>query len=181
MTGQHSFHGYLSLLTALVGFVLAMPVFAVDPEKAFHHYVRSTWSIQAGLPQISVQAIAQDPKGYIWVGTQSGLARFDGVRFTTYNPETEPALPGSWIRSLLTDRKGRLWIGTYKGIAVYQAGRFSSVPIADTESFPTIDVFAMVESAEGDLIAATNSGIFDLRNGKLVHRDGSPAPAQSKK
>lgn len=179
MTGHRSFHRYSLLLAALTGFLLAIPVIAVEPEKAFHHYVRNAWSIQAGLPQISVQAIAQDPKGYIWVGTQSGLARFDGVRFTTYNPEIEPALPGGWIRSLLTDRKGRLLIGTYKGIAIYEAGHFTTVPIADMESFPTIDVFAMAESAEGELIAATNSGVFDLRNGKLVHRDGSPAPAQS--
>lgn len=179
MTGHRSSQWYSLLLTALTGFLLALPAFAVEPDKAFQHYVRSAWSIQAGLPQISVQAIAQDPKGYIWVGTQSGLARFDGIRFTTYNPETQPALPGGWIRSLLTDSKGRLWIGTYKGIAVYEAGRFSNVPVADVKSFPTIDVFAMVESAEGGLIAATNSGVFDLRNGKLVHRAGSPAPAQS--
>ncbi len=177
---QYRTIAWLSLmLTAITGLLLAMPAWAVDPDKAFHHYVRSTWSIQSGLPQISVQAIAQDPKGYIWVGTQSGLARFDGVRFTTYNPEVEPALPGTWIRSLLTDSKGRLWIGTYKGLAVYEAGHFTTVPVADTESFPTIDVFAMVESADGNLIAATNSGIFDLRNGKLIHRAGSPAPAQS--
>lgn len=179
MTGHRSSQCYALLLTALIGFLWSLPVFAVDPDKAFHHYVRSAWSIQAGLPQISVQAISQDPKGYIWVGTQSGLARFDGIRFTTYNPETEPALPGAWIRSLLTDSKGRLWIGTYKGIAVYEAGRFRTVPIADVKSFPTIDVFAMVESADGGLIAATNSGVFDLRDDKLVHRSGSPAPAQS--
>jgi ligand-binding sensor domain-containing protein len=59
------------------------PSWALDPAKDFSHYVRDSWSIQHGLPQISVLAIAQDRAGYLWVGTQSGLARFDGVRFQT--------------------------------------------------------------------------------------------------
>jgi diguanylate cyclase (GGDEF)-like protein len=166
-------------LLALVGGLLARPAQALDPDKAFHHYVRNAWSIQAGLPQISVQAIAQDKLGYIWVGTQSGLARFDGIRFTTYKPESEPALPGIWIRTLLVDPQGRLWIGTYKGLAVYENGRFRAIPAADPVKFPVLDVFALIQAPDGSIIAGTSNGVFDLKAGRLVVRAGSPAPAQS--
>ena len=156
----------------------AAPIQALDPDKAFHHYVRNTWSIQEGLPQISVQAITQDHQGYIWVGTQAGVARFDGIRFTSYTPENEPALPGIWMRSLLTGRDGRVWIGTYKGLAVFQDGRFRSIPAADPKRFPVLDIYALLEDGES-LIAATASGVFELRGGRLSHREGSPPSAQS--
>lgn len=156
----------------------ALPAFALDPGKAFHHYVRNVWSIQQGLPQISVQAVVQDHQGYIWVATQAGLARFDGVRFTTFVPETEPALPGIWVRSLMVDTAGRVWIGTYKGLAVYENGRFRAIPIADAAQYAALDINAMVED-EGHLVAATTNGVFDLIEGKLVHRAGSPSPATS--
>ncbi len=160
------------------GLQSAAPVQALDPDKAFHHYVRNNWSIQEGLPQISVQAITQDHQGYIWVGTQAGVARFDGIRFTTYTPENEPALPGIWMRSLLTGRDGRVWIGTYKGLAVFQDGRFRAIPAADPKRFPVLDIYALLE--DGDtLLAATTSGVFELRGGRLSHREGSPPSAQS--
>ncbi|MEO8160448.1 MAG: two-component regulator propeller domain-containing protein [Arenimonas sp.] len=126
----------------------------------------------------SVQAIAQDHQGYIWVGTQSGPARFDGIRFTAFKPETTPALPGVWTRSLLVDRGGRVWIGTYKGLAVYEDGVFRRIAIADAAHYPVLDVFAMVEDADG-ITAATGSGVFDVRDQRLVRRTGSPSAAQS--
>ncbi|MFL6659781.1 MAG: diguanylate cyclase [Massilia sp.] len=160
------------------GLLACFPALALDPGKSFHHYVRNIWSLQQGLPQISVQAIVQDQQGYVWVATQAGLSRFDGVRFTTYAPETEPALPGIWVRSLLVDSAGRLWIGTYKGLAVHENGVFRAIPVADPKQFPVLDINAMVEE-EGHLVAATTNGVFDLIDGKLVHREGSPSPATS--
>src|SRR5688572_3171841 len=179
MTALRRLPTFALALLALVGGLLAAPARALDPDKAFHHYVRNAWSIQAGLPQISVQTITQDKLGYIWVGTQSGLARFDGIRFTTYKPDTEPELPGIWVRTLLADRQGRIWIGTYKGLAVYEDGRFRAVPAADAEQFAVLDVFALVQTPDGGIIAGTSNGVFDLRDGRLVQRPGSPMPAQS--
>jgi len=160
----------------LGAFGACVPAVALDPGKAFHHYVRNVWSIQHGLPQISVQAIVQDHQGYIWVATQAGLARFDGVRFTIYSPETVPSLPGVWTRSLMVDSGGRVWIGTYKGLAVFQNGVFSAVPAADAAQYPALDINSLVED-EGRIVAATTHGVFDVAAGKLVHRAGSPAPA----
>lgn len=160
----------------LAALALCRPALALDPDKAFHHFVRTSWSIQNGLPQISVQAITQDQQGYIWVATQNGLARFDGVRFTTYSPENQPAMAGVWIRSLMADSAGRVWIGTYKGLTVYENGVFRAIPAADTAQFPMLDIHAVAED-QGRLVVATTSGVFDYDGGKLVHRPGSPAPA----
>jgi diguanylate cyclase (GGDEF)-like protein len=167
-----------ALLAALAWLLACMPAWALDPDKAFNHYVINAWSIREGLPQISVQAIAQDQQGYIWVGTQAGPARFDGIRFSAFKPETTPELPGIWTRSLLVDRAGRVWIGTYKGLAVYEQGRFRRIAIADAAHYPVLDIFAMVEDAQG-ITAATGNGVFDVRGGQLVRRAGSPSAAQS--
>jgi diguanylate cyclase (GGDEF)-like protein len=155
-----------------------VPAPSLDPTKAFNHYVINSWSIREGLPQISVQAIAQDRQGYIWVGTQSGPARFDGVRFTAYKPETTPELPGIWTRTLLVDKKGTVWIGTYKGLARYRDGVFHGVPAADLNQYPVLDVFALKETAAG-ISVATGSGVFDVVGDRLQRRPGSPAAAQS--
>lgn len=164
------------LVLSTGGILACAPALALDPGKAFHHYVRNAWSIQQGLPQISVLAIVQDKQGYIWVATQAGLARFDGVRFTNFSPNNEPALPGIWIRSLLVDSSGRVWIGTYKGLAVYEHGQFRTIHIAEAGKYPALDINAMIED-NGHLVAATTNGVFDLVGEQLVHREASPAPA----
>ncbi len=166
-------------LCALSCWLCAGAAFALDPDKAFAHYVADDWSIQAGLPQISVLTIAQDPDGYIWVGTQNGLARFDGVRFTTFTPETTPALPGIWIRALRVDREGRLWIGTYKGLAMYADGRFVAVPAADAAAHPHPDVFAIRQADDGAIVTATGDGLLRVDGGKLVAYGTDIKPAMS--
>jgi len=175
-TPTHRF--LLTALLALAGLFGSGPAAALDPTKSFNHYVVNSWSIREGLPQISVQAITQDQHGYIWVGTQSGVARFDGVRFTTYKPETTPELPGVWVRSLLADKEGRVWIGTYKGLAVWQEGAFRGVPAVDSAHYPVLDIFAIVETPEG-ITVATGSGVFDVHGRALVRRAGSPSAAQA--
>src|SRR5258708_4154295 len=67
------------------------------------------------LPNSSVTAIAQTPDGYLWVGTYNGLARFDGVRFGTFDPVNTPALGHARIQDLFLDDSGTLWISTYRG------------------------------------------------------------------
>ncbi|MFC0682724.1 diguanylate cyclase [Lysobacter korlensis] len=166
----------------LIGLALAcMPAasIALDPEDALHQHVRGSWSIQEGLPQISAIAITQDRDGYVWVGTQAGLARFDGVRFTAYTPESTPGLAGMFVRSLHTGRDGRIWIGTYKGVTVRDRSGFTHVPVADPTRFPSIDVAAIAEGASGTIWVAASEGLFRVEDGRLHHVEGSPSPAAS--
>src|SRR5258708_25804907 len=81
--------------------------------------------IEDGLPQNKIQAIAQTPDGYLWVGTSEGLARYDGVRFTVFDRSNTPALQDDSILALTTARDGSLWIGTEGGgLLHYQTGSF---------------------------------------------------------
>jgi signal transduction histidine kinase/ligand-binding sensor domain-containing protein len=82
---------------------------AVDPNRALTQYVHRIWQVPQGLPQATIYAILQDAQGYLWLGTQAGLVRFDGVRFTTID---EPAVKDAWVQSLAQDRRGTVWIGT---------------------------------------------------------------------
>src|SRR6187455_2992014 len=69
-----------------------------------------TWDTENGLPQNSVQAIAQTPDGYLWIATRDGLARFDGIRFKIFQKSNTPELPTNRLFDLFADDYGRLWI-----------------------------------------------------------------------
>ncbi|HZH43657.1 MAG TPA: diguanylate cyclase [Lysobacter sp.] len=167
------------ILLGLLCLLAPRLVRGLEPDKAFHHHVRQTWSIEQGLPQITVAAITQDRAGYLWVGTQAGVARFDGVRFTSFTPDNEPALPAVWIRALHAARDGRVWIGTYKGVAVHDGRRFAAVPTIDPQRWPGIDVYAFAEDGRGTLWIAAAEGVFLLRGGRLWPVETSPRPAHA--
>ena len=162
----------LILLAAGVG-----PANALDPDKAFHHYVRNTWSIEQGLPQISALAITQDREGYLWVGTQAGLARFDGVRFTNFNPETTPGLAGIWISDLHVDTANRLWVSTYRGLSVRENGKFRLIPVAGGEAGDTLDTRDIQAMPSGSIMVAAPDGVYEATDTGLVlrHRLAHPA------
>lgn len=79
------------------------------------------YSSEQGLSQNSGYAITQDKQGFIWIGTQDGLNRFDGIRFKIYrnNPADSSSIPFNEISSLITDSKGNIWAGGPLGTAVY--------------------------------------------------------------
>src|ERR1700678_4146331 len=112
-------------LAAILLLVVGGHALALDPSRQLSQYVLDNWQLQEGLPQSSVQALARTPDGYLWVGTQEGVARFDGARFTIFDSGNEPAIPNKTISALFADHTGRLWIGTVAGIAVLENGHFS--------------------------------------------------------
>lgn len=75
-----------------------------------------TWNTENGLPQNSVQAIAQTPDGYLWIATRDGLARFDGIRFKVFQKSNTPELPTNRLWFMFVDDYGRLCkhISTYR-------------------------------------------------------------------
>ena len=84
---------------------------------------RSAGRTAQGLPQDTVQAILQTRDGYIWLGTQEGLVRFDGLHFTVFDRQNTPALAHNNIQALCEMRDGALWIGTNRGLVRYASGR----------------------------------------------------------
>lgn len=89
-------------------------------------YLVDVWTSEKGLPDSSVSAIAQTPEGYLWIGTYNGLARFDGVRFVTFDPANTPALARAGVRKLSVDDQGTLWINTFDGsLTSFRQGVFA--------------------------------------------------------
>ena len=99
--------------------------FALDPSLDVNQYAHTSWKIRDGSLKSAVMAIAQTPDGYLWLGTEFGLARFDGVRFVNWQPPAGQSLPGGRIRSLLAARDGTVWIGTDNGLASWREGRIT--------------------------------------------------------
>ncbi len=98
---------------------------ALDPDKSVTQYVLESWLTKNGLPQNSVSAICQTPDGYLWIGTQEGLVRFDGVRFTVFDRSNSP-MKNNTVLSMALAKGGGLWIGTNGGgLAKYENGNFS--------------------------------------------------------
>src|SRR5258708_35289495 len=112
--------------TALV-VVLGLRAPALDPAKQLAEYARNSWGPADGLPQNSVQAIQQTNDGYLWFGTQEGLARFDSASFVIFNKATVPAFKTDIIDTLLRARDISLWDGTTGvGALRYQVGALPS-------------------------------------------------------
>jgi len=91
--------------------------FALDPALDVHQYAHTSWKILDGFTKGIIKAIAQTRDGYLWLGTDFGLLRFDGVRTMEWQPPPGRTLPSNDIWSLLAARDGTLWIGTSKGLA----------------------------------------------------------------
>src|SRR5512143_378226 len=87
-------------------------------------FVVRSWRVEDGLPHNSVNAILQTHDGYLWLATNDGLGRFDGVRFTIFG--LREGLPSLEVLTLLEDRNGALWIGTSLGLGRLQNGRFEA-------------------------------------------------------
>jgi diguanylate cyclase (GGDEF)-like protein len=167
-------------LIIVCGFAFNSPSLqALDPDKPFSQYVLDAWSIEQGLPQITVHSLTQDDQGYMWIGTQAGVARFDGVSFTTYSSDNTPELPGNFIQDLLTDSKGRVWIATYKGLTRYEKGSFTHIN-RDTDNQPLqLNVLKVDEDPHGRIWLSTVEGLYCVEQDKLVRYTKIPQTVSS--
>ena len=117
--------------------------------------IRDQWEARQGLPQNSVLAIVQDQSGYLWLGTQEGLVRFDGLTFIRLDKQNTAGLTNNYIYSLVVDDES-LWIATRNGLFHKQDGRFTAY---DTDrGLPDNRVFACYRDSRGHIWAGTNLG-----------------------
>jgi ligand-binding sensor domain-containing protein/signal transduction histidine kinase len=117
-----------------------------------------SWQTNAGLPENTIQAFAQTPDGFLWVGTTGGLVRFDGDSFTTFDHTTNPVFSESSILSLLAARDGSLWIGTDGGGLIrYRDGEFTRAAQHEPHGRFIRTIF---EDREQHLWIGTESGLF---------------------
>ena len=161
---------WLSFVPFVRGAILALawlPGGGAFPTPVFaapNYFIRA-WQTENGLPQNSVAAMAQTRDGYLWLGTYSGLARFDGERFTVFNDNNTPEMRDSRVTSLFEADNGTLWIGHENGaVSWYKNGRFQ-----------TLEVPAAWEDSKIQCIGTDNAGELWLLNeeGQLARlRDG---------
>ena len=130
--------------------------FALDPTLDVSQYLHSSWKSRDGFLQGYINAMAQTPDGYLWLGTVSGLLRFDGVRAVRWQLPSGERLPNEDVLSLYVASDGRLWIGTRKGLASWKNDRLSHYP---------------------DLDGLTISGLTETRNGTIWVAAASPSDA----
>ncbi len=95
------------LAAALLPWFGSRPHVLAATDARADHYITEVWQVTEGLPGHNVTSVVQTPDGYLWVGTQSGLARFDGVRFEVFDGNT-PGLESRQIRKLFVDQQGGL-------------------------------------------------------------------------
>jgi signal transduction histidine kinase/ligand-binding sensor domain-containing protein len=106
--------------------VAVSPVWAVDPARHISQYAHTAWRIQDGVFSGAPNVISQTTDGYLWIGTQAGLVRFDGVRFVPWTPPDGNHLPSSNVISLLGARDGSLWIGMEGGLSHWDNGHLTN-------------------------------------------------------
>src|SRR5262245_61209697 len=102
--------------------------YALNPELDVSQYAHAIWRTRDGFANGPISSIAQTPDGYLWLGTELGLLRFDGVRTVEWHAPAGESLPGRVVRTLLASRDGTLWIGTSDGLASWKDGALTSVP-----------------------------------------------------
>ena len=119
---------------------------ALDPSLDVSQYAHTAWKIREGFTKGTIFSIAQTPDGYLWLGTEFGLVRFDGVQAIPWQPPDGQQLPSSWIKALLVTRDGTLWIGTEKGLASWKAGKLTKYPEVAGQA-----VTSLLQDAEGTL------------------------------
>ena len=103
--------------TALATLLLANAAAGVDPGNALTQYGHTAWRFREGYFAGPPTAVAQTQDGFLWIGTDAGLIRFDGVRFTRWEAPAGSRLPDDRIINLLGASDGSLWIGTANGLA----------------------------------------------------------------
>jgi len=101
---------------------LALAACALEPTTPLPEYGRQSWVMENGLPQNSVHAMVQTHDGFLWLGTEAGLVRFDGLAFAVFDRNSTPQLPSGDIRCLLESKDFALWIGTREGLARLKDG-----------------------------------------------------------
>jgi ligand-binding sensor domain-containing protein/signal transduction histidine kinase len=141
-------------------------VYALDSPRELSQFGHEVWLTENGLPQNTVHAIAQTSDGYIWIGTEEGLARFDGVKFTVFDKQNTPEIKSNYIRSLLADRQGALWIGTAQGLVRMLNGKFTLFTRDD--GLPSETIHAVYEDRERNHWVATANGLGLLKSGGLT-------------
>ena len=158
----------------------ARPASALDPHRELTHYMHRLWDAEHGLPVNTATALVQTGDGYLWIGSQEGLVRYDGVTFTTFDRLNTPCLADQWILRLSAMPDGSVWIIPLRGAPVLMKdGLFDCEPMP--EGAPATLIKAIVPGAGGGTwVGGFGAGVFLLQGGRVTrsYRDGALSSAK---
>ncbi len=131
---------------------------ALDSNRRLTQYVHRIWTTQQGLPPGTIYDIWQTRDGFLWLGTQTGLVRFDGVRFTAAEM-LYPGLPENvWVRSGFEDADGALWVGT-NDAGIYRIKDGKATHYSTKDGLPSDQIFCLIPGSGGSSWACTANGL----------------------
>src|SRR5437660_8499849 len=158
----------LRLAIFLSATLAAISSAALDSTKRLVEYTHNSWGPADGLPQNSVQGIQQTDDGYLWFGTQEGLARFDGARFVVFNKANTSAIQADNISAITKASDGSLWIASRGGGSVhYLNGKFHGYTTA--QGLSSNNVMTVVERRADEVWIATPDNLNQLISGKITN------------
>jgi ligand-binding sensor domain-containing protein/signal transduction histidine kinase len=151
------------LFAALLVFVLASLAFSLDDREGFARYERQTWQVENGLPQDTVHAILQTRDGFLWLATEGGAVRFDGLKFTSYDSENTPQFHSNDVRAIFEDKSGVLWFGAADGLTRLQNSTWTTFTVAD--GLPSNNIYSLCGDSAGHLLVVTPEGLGRYEDG----------------
>jgi ligand-binding sensor domain-containing protein/tRNA A-37 threonylcarbamoyl transferase component Bud32 len=141
----------------IIGLLMVGECLALDPEKAVTQYIINSWNDDNGLPQNTVRTLLQTSDGYLWIGTEEGLARFDGLKFTRFDSTNTAEITNNFIFTLFEDSSQQLWIGTVGGgLLMVKNGQFKC--FTEKEGFTHNVIHCIVEDHKKNLWIGTDGG-----------------------
>ncbi|MGH7977790.1 MAG: ligand-binding sensor domain-containing protein, partial [Limisphaerales bacterium] len=145
----------------------AAQMFAAAPDSPF---IVDSWSAENGLPDNEANAVVQTKDGYLWIGTAHGLARFDGIHFTTFDEMNTPALKSDDIVFLFQDSRTNLWVGTQSsGLAMIHNGKIRSFEYDTSGIGP---VTAASQGGDNDIYFYSQNGLARYHSGQMTYYSG---------
>ena len=155
------------MVFAIIALLYPGPGIALDPARSLTQALHRIWQTQQGLPEPTIYSIRQTTDGYLWLGTQTGLVRFDGVRFTAVREVGGVSLEKLWIHDLLADHDHGLWIATDHSGLIHLRGnaikRFTTI-----DGLPSDSIRCLLLDRDGTLWIGTDKGLASLANGKVI-------------
>ena len=153
-----------SLQIGLFVILICSTAFSLDRDRTIQQLYHTAWTAKEGAPG-QINALAQTNDGYLWLGSSTGLYRFDGILFERIEPRSGGTFPSNNIFALLASSDGGLWIGFwYGGVGYLKDGNLTNY--TEQEGLPTGRIRSLARDSDGVVWVAAASGLGWLEGGK---------------
>jgi len=143
---------------------------ALQSQRPITQFVQRSLTVENGLPESSVGAVAQTRDGYLWFGTEEGLARYDGLRITVFEIANHKTLRDDFIETLAAGHDGSLWVGTRSSLAQLKDGEFHTYFMAQSP------ISKIYEAQDGRVWVGSLDGLYAVQ-GQNVRFPAMLSPA----